>query len=215
MRVLLIYSNASTDLLPAPPIGLSYIATATAHAGHEVKFLDMLMDPHGMANLYETLNTFKPLVIGISVRNIDNLVHQRSVSHIEQLNQQIALIREHSNASIVLGGPAISIIGNGVLNKLDADFAILGEGEKSFPQLLDEIDGEKRFDRVTGLCHRDTRHNLNIQACSNQSIGSSGMENWIKWRQYQKQGATWPIQSKRGCPLSCSYCAYSCIEGSS
>lgn len=213
MRILLIYSNASTELLPAPPIGLSYVATATARAGHEVSFIDMLMDPHCMVNLHKTLSNYKPHVIGISVRNIDNLVHQRSVSHIEQLNLQIALIREHSNADIVLGGPAISIIGRDVLNKLDADFAILGEGEISFPQLLDEIEGEKRFDRVAGLCHRDTRFSLNIAASPNQSIGSSGMENWISWRQYQKQGATWPIQSKRGCPLSCNYCAYSCIEG--
>jgi radical SAM superfamily enzyme YgiQ (UPF0313 family) len=219
MRVLLIYSNSSTELLPAPPIGLSYIATATAQAGYEVKFLDMLMDPHGMANLYKILNRYQPHVIGISVRNIDNLVHQRSESHIEQLNQQIALIRKHSDARIVLGGPAISIIGSDVLNKLDADFAILGEGEKSFPQLLNEINGNKRFDQVAGLCQRDVRFNLNIPVCPisspNSTISSSGMENWIKWPQYQKQGATWPIQSKRGCPLSCSYCAYSCVEGES
>ena len=213
MRVLLIYSNTSTELLPAPPIGLSYIATATAQAGHDVKFIDMLMDPHGMTSLYETLNSYKPQVIGISVRNIDNLVHQRSESHIEQLNQQIALIREHSDTDIVLGGPAISIIGRDVLNKLDADFAILGEGEKSFPQLLNEINGEQRFDQVPGLRFCDMGSRMGTPACPNPSIGSSGMENWIKWSQYQKQGATWPIQTKRGCPLFCSYCAYSCIEG--
>ena len=41
MRVLLVYSNQSRELVPAPPVGLSYVATATRAAGHEVRLLDL------------------------------------------------------------------------------------------------------------------------------------------------------------------------------
>jgi radical SAM superfamily enzyme YgiQ (UPF0313 family) len=34
-----------------------------------------------------------------------------------------------------------------------------------------------------------------------------------QWRRYEREGGTWPIQSKRGCPLTCSYCVYPLIEG--
>jgi hypothetical protein len=34
MRVLLVYSNQSRELVPAPPVGLSYVASATEAAGH-------------------------------------------------------------------------------------------------------------------------------------------------------------------------------------
>jgi radical SAM superfamily enzyme YgiQ (UPF0313 family) len=39
------------------------------------------------------------------------------------------------------------------------------------------------------------------------------MERWIDWKIYERQGATWPIQCKRGYPLHCTYCTYPTIEG--
>src|SRR3990172_7282273 len=39
------------------------------------------------------------------------------------------------------------------------------------------------------------------------------MEEWIGWPAYEARGGTWAIQTKRGCPLTCSYCAYPAIEG--
>ena len=41
MRVLLINSNLKDDILAAPPIGLSYVASAAEAAGHEVRVLDL------------------------------------------------------------------------------------------------------------------------------------------------------------------------------
>ena len=48
MRILLVYSNQTRDLILPAPIGLSYVATATRRAGHEVRFVDLLTarDPH-------------------------------------------------------------------------------------------------------------------------------------------------------------------------
>jgi len=42
LRVLLASFNPTHDFLPAPPIGLSYVASATAGAGHDVRGLDRL-----------------------------------------------------------------------------------------------------------------------------------------------------------------------------
>jgi radical SAM superfamily enzyme YgiQ (UPF0313 family) len=39
------------------------------------------------------------------------------------------------------------------------------------------------------------------------------MQQWINWKPYQQGGGTWPIQTKRGCPMSCIYCAYPLVEG--
>jgi radical SAM superfamily enzyme YgiQ (UPF0313 family) len=39
------------------------------------------------------------------------------------------------------------------------------------------------------------------------------MEDWVAWDAYQKNGGTWSLQTKRGCPMRCSYCAYPLIEG--
>ena len=93
MRVLLVYSNQTRDLILPAPIGLSYVATATRRAGHEVRFVDLLTarDPH--AALAHALHDFRPEAVGISVRNIDNLVHQRLRSHFGELARFVRLIR--------------------------------------------------------------------------------------------------------------------------
>ena len=213
MRVLFIYSNTLTDLLPAPPIGLSYVASATADAGHEVKVMDLLMARDRDPDLRRILERFKPQVIGLSVRNIDNLVHQRLESNLDALVKQLKVIRSASDAAVVLGGPAISILGANTLKTLAADFAIIGEGEESFPRFLRELEGARRFSRVPGLCIREGERIVCVPPQAPARFGSSGMERWVDWRPYQRRGATWSIQAKRGCPLQCTYCVYGAVEG--
>jgi len=213
MRVLFIYSNQVRDLLPAPPIGLSYVATATKEAGHEVEFLDLLLTSRGLRKLRQSLKRYQPEVIGISVRNIDNVVHQRLKTHLDELGRQIAIIREESRAAIVLGGPAISILREQALQCIDADYAIVGEGEETFPQLLKALDDGEKEPNISGLCSRTKSLGAPIIPQRLAQFGSSGMERWISWRNYERLGGTWPIQCKRGCPFHCTYCTYPTIEG--
>src|SRR3989304_3726663 len=64
-----------------------------------------------------------PEVVGISVRNIDNVVLQRPAWHLAAIDEIVATLRQESRARIVLGGPAISILGAAALARGDADFA--------------------------------------------------------------------------------------------
>ena len=82
MRVMLVYSNRARIMEPAPPIGLSYVATATRRAGHEVRFLDLMISRDPMAEVKMALREFQPEVVGFSIRNIDNIIAQRVSWHI-------------------------------------------------------------------------------------------------------------------------------------
>ena len=64
MRVLLVYANKSRDLTPAPPIGLSYVASAAAASGHEVAVVDLLVAGDGESALRRALRTHRPEVVG-------------------------------------------------------------------------------------------------------------------------------------------------------
>lgn len=215
MRVLFIYSNQVRDLLPAPPIGLSYVATATVAAGHEVAFIDLLLANNGLLQLERKLRNFNPEVVAISVRNIDNVISQRLIKHFNELSNQISIIRKHSDSKIVVGGPAISILGCNVLQYMDVDFAVLGEGEETFPALLQQLTNNKNKDwNIPGICMRGHSHVATIIPLCSKKFGASGMQHWLyNWHHYERLGATWPIQCKRGCPLHCTYCTYNNIEG--
>lgn len=215
MRVLLVYSNQTRDLLPAPPIGLSYVASAAQHAGHAVHFLDLLISTNPLDDLREAVRRFQPQAIGFSVRNIDNIVHQRLARHLDDLGEMIATVRQESRAPVILGGPAISVLGPAALQLLDADFAVIGEGEVTFPLLLQAIEQDTDYSRLEGVCYRRDGKIHSTPMARLPEFSASGMQQWIDWPAYERNGGTWALQTKRGCPLHCSYCTYPTIEGRS
>lgn len=213
LRVLLVYSNRTRILEPTPPIGLSYVATATRAAGHVVRFVDLMVSRNPHADLRQALREFQPDVVGISVRNIDNVVAQCVAWHLDELDALLATVRENSPARIVLGGPAVSILGRAVLARLDADFAIVGEGELAFPELLSALSGQRDFRGLSGLCYREGDRVETNPPVRQEAFGSSGMGEWVNWRAYERAGGAWAIHTKRGCPLHCLYCNYPVMEG--
>ena len=110
MRVLLINSNLRDDFFAAAPIGLCYIASATESAGHEVKVLDLCFKARIHREIRESVKTFSPDVVGISVRNIDNCNMLYPVSYVPQIREMVRHIRQVSNAPVVLGGAGASLI---------------------------------------------------------------------------------------------------------
>lgn len=213
MRVLLVYTNRTRIMEPAPPIGLSYVATATRDAGNDVRFLDLMLSKEPFADLKSALKEFQPEVVGFSIRNIDNIIAQRCAKQFDEVRDFLNVVRENSQARIVIGGPAVSILGGSSLEQLPADFAIIGEGEISFPQLLEAMKQGKDYATINGLCYRDGGTIRSIPAIRLETFGSSGMENWVNWRRYERAGAAWAIHTKRGCPLGCIYCNYPVMEG--
>ena len=219
MRVLLIYTNQCRDVVPAPPVGLSYVASATRSAGHEVKLLDLAFAHDVLGDLITAIADFAPEVVGFSIRNIDNVIKQRFVSPIAALQQQVAVIRENARDSVgkpvplVLGGPAVSILAEKSLDVFDADYVIVGEGEKAFPALLAAIGEGSSLSCVAGLCYRQDGEVKRNRTVLLPHFTSSDMQQWISWASYKQGGGTWPVQTKRGCPMRCIYCAYPLVEG--
>lgn len=213
MRVLLTYVNPSRELLPAPPIGLAYVASATRRAGHDVRVLDLFGHRRPLDAVGDAVRAWAPAVVGISVRNIDNVVLQRAEWHLGALAPVVAVIRRESVAPVVLGGPAVSILGATALRRIDADFAVAGEGESAFPRLLSAIAAGGGYEDIPGLCYRTGPGIVANAAVPIARFGASGMEDWIDWSTYERQGGTWAIQTKRGCAFHCSYCVYPAIEG--
>jgi len=213
MRVMLVYTNRTRILEPAPPIGLSYVATATRRAGHEVRFVDLMMSRAPEAELADALRDFAPDVVGLSVRNIDNIIAQRTTWQLAEVHELLALVRRHSRARIVLGGPAVSILKRAMLERLDADFAVVGEGEVAFPRLLAALEGRDVFSDIPGLCHRVDGKIFASEPVRQEEFAGSHMEDWIHWRGYERAGGAWAVHTKRGCPLGCIYCNYPVMEG--
>ncbi|MGO9137112.1 MAG: lipid biosynthesis B12-binding/radical SAM protein [Syntrophales bacterium] len=208
MKVLLISTNTVTKPYPSYPIGLDYVANAISTL-HQVKTVDMneLKDGNALAGV---LSQFVPDVVGVSIRNVDNVDYTNVKTFIGEIRELISIIRRHSKGAIVLGGSGFTILPGELITLLDADFGVVGEGERI--QLL--LNALERNDSVSGLQGIITRNSpIEFPDPWSQPFPRGIFPGHSYTSFYLKSGGILNIQTKRGCPFKCIYCTYPHIEG--
>src|ERR1039458_7630754 len=149
MQVLFISAADEAGAMTPLPLGIACVAAATQKAGHDVQLLALPSKTEGEGRIRETIQQLCPDVIGISVRNIDDQNMNSPQFLLANIKNIVAVCRDASPASIVLGGAGYSIFPESVLAYLGADMGIQGEGEAAFPALLSWI--EDRIELLGGL----------------------------------------------------------------
>jgi radical SAM superfamily enzyme YgiQ (UPF0313 family) len=213
MKVLLISANTERINLPTFPLGLACVAQATIEAGHKVECVDLLSAGDPRKVLRNSVSTFVPEIIGISVRNIDdqNMANPRFL--LEQAREVVTWCRELSNASIVLGGAGYSLFPESALDYVGADMGIQGEGETAFPLLLRHLEKGGFPARLPGLYVRG-------QGLPGKRTFAGRLDSLplpdpalFPTAPYEGEDFWVPVQTRRGCPMRCSYCSTETIEG--
>jgi radical SAM superfamily enzyme YgiQ (UPF0313 family) len=211
MRVLFISTNRTEIGMRTLPLGLACVAAAAKQAGHEVRVLD-LMDVADLAEgISKAIGDWKPEVIGVSLRNIDDQNMTSSRSFMDESNHIIDQVKRASEAPVVLGGAGYSIFPEVALERSRADMGIWGEGELAFTLLLERMQAGQPLDSVPGLyvrgeglkAPRDFVEDLDRFPLPEDDLLSLPDGN----------GAILPVQTRRGCALACSYCSTEMIEG--
>ena len=113
-------------------------------------------------------------------------------------------IKENSSAVIILGGPEVSYRADNVLNEYDfIDFVLCGEGEVSYPKLLDVIAFNGDYSDVEGLCYR--KNGLIIKNPEPECTGTPPSP-YSKAFYDNLNGRIAYIETSRGCPYRCAFC---------
>lgn len=216
MKILLISANTEKiNILPLP-LGLICVAVAARNAGHEVKLVDLMAEAENNSartRVRNCLISFNPDVIGVSVRNIDNQDMAHPVFFLDPVKALIKDCHTVSNAPIVLGGAGFSIFPQRSLNYLGGDMGIRGEGERAFVSLLDALGRGTGLSEIPGLYNRDCSPAVKAQYAKNLDdfpLSDPGIASQCA---ADKNEIWMPFQTRRGCPMRCSYCSTPSIEG--
>src|ERR1039457_6709414 len=110
MKILLISTNRSTLPMPVMPIGACIVAHAAERAGHTVHLLDLMFTRDSLYDIESALSLRKPDVIGLSVRNIDNVDMRNPMFFLDNLQSMVTTIRSRTSAPIILGGAALGVM---------------------------------------------------------------------------------------------------------
>ena len=210
MKLLLISPN--NEYLPDPifPLGLAYIAAALKRRGVDYQILDLCFVEDIAAELANQFASYQPDLVGLSLRNLDNVSYPNYTSYLPFYKEVVDSIRRLTDSRIILGGSAFSLMPQEIFTYLDADFGIVGEGESAIIRLLDQIGLEKQTGRRLEKCIiRDCDVGVIQKLDEYPAPERSGIDNAA----YLKLGGMGNLQTKRGCPFNCIYCTYPIIEG--
>ena len=207
MNILLISPNTLTVPYPVYPIGLDYVAGSVS-AEHRVKIADLLT--MNMVELAALIAGFCPEIIGITCRNIDNTESSEPHYFLEDYRALVAWLRERSAAVIVCGGSGFTIMPREVLAALDADYGVIGEGER-FSLFVNALATGKNLTGIEGVISKSNGYHLPL-AWQGERIRNFSPEAAHR-RHYIENGGMLNLQTKRGCSFRCIYCSYPHIEG--
>jgi len=229
MKILLVQLLWQRIDKPIYPLGLVCLATALKDR-YQVLCLDENMfekngtNADSAATLLKHALKFQPDVIGLSVRNVDSVAYWELIvgeaanafSTMDHLKKIAWLLRQNlPNTVQIVGGPAFSIFAKHIMEVVpELDFGVVGEGEKTFPLLLDNL---SQPDKVPGVFFRRNGSvgqtakgaQLSFPAIANPDYDVMDIEPYVDLEQLDSIG----IQSKRGCSQLCDYCVYPLING--
>lgn len=219
MKVLLINENRYRESIIPYPLGLAYISTASRAAGHEVAGLDLMFSDDVERDIENIVAGFKPDAIGLSIRNIDNQDSRNTLFFVEGVKAIVDQLKRTTGAPVILGGAGFSTFPLECLRYLGAELGVVGEGEETFPLLLECIRSGGDPADLSGVASlKDGEETLNPpRAFAGFSSSLLPDRETFDTKPYTWKPGTVNsasnLQARRGCPMHCIYCSTRQIEG--
>lgn len=209
MRVLLSTPPGRTTEL-WPPLGLLYIASSCMKKrGDEVKVIDAFCENLSEDELLLRVTRERPDVFGM---NCSTHAFLDTISVLKRVHDTLP------ETKIVLGGFHATFAWERILEAYPfVDYLVKGEGENSFPQLLDCLERGAPPSRVDGLSYVDdgrlvSNPEVAIEDLDSLPFPERSLVRDVEYGYSHKNikltfGKFTTISSSRGCPFRCSYCS--------
>lgn len=215
VRIAFVAGNREQLPDPVVPLGVLTVMAACSRE-HERELVDLCFEDEPIAALSERLARIRPDVVALGMRNVHDNDYAATDASVAYYRSLVRATREHApRATIVVGGGGFSVLPRELLLALGADAGIAGEGESAFAGMLDVLAAGGRLIEAPGVLVRDGER---VLACSRPAppvvLDRAPVpdRSLIDRRHYGRCG-TDSVQTKRGCPLGCTYCTYPSIEG--
>ncbi|HOK41315.1 MAG TPA: radical SAM protein [bacterium] len=217
MKVLLIKPNKKSRFYCLPPLGLAYIASYLERNGIEVDIYDA----------YQKNASYKDVELQIKTKKYDVIGFECFPNDIKNVNKYIEIARKENPKIVsVIGGPFPSSAPEIALNLFNADYGIKGEGEEAMLSLCKNIDenGEiKDKENLFNLIWRKGKEIIVNKIYLEENLDKFGIPAWDKipldiypptyQGGFAKNMPVGHIETKRGCPYSCTFCAGPLVSG--
>ncbi len=191
-------------------MGMAYLAALARQAGHEAAGVEgvFLGSPKAVARRVAEL---APDVVGTSVRTQERFVGLEMIRQIR---------RALPEAFIVVGGPHFSQTAEDAMAvATEIDAVVVGEGERTFMELLERLPGREGLDQVNGLVFRNADGQVvrnpprepmpDISHLPVPAYDLFPISEYVYPMIDREATPIIGVMTSRGCPQSCVFCANS------
>lgn len=190
-----------------PPPGIGYLGAAAHQAGHDVLLLD-----GGLQTIRQIVREVRracPDLVGVTCWTIARGTVWKLCA---------ALAQAAPKAFLVVGGPHATMLPEHVFRKTSASAVVVGEGERTFEELLAALSEGRDLEHVAGLVLRGPDGSAQFTAPRGpiEDLDSVRRPYYHGFRNFSFSHydgfpplprPTAAIISSRGCVYDCSYCA--------
>ena len=197
-KVLLVQVNRSHGNIKTSHghAGLAYLAAYSIKKGYKTFVTDAMYEGIDNEEVMTRIQAVDPDVLCFTAKTPD-------IKECEKLAEKVKSI--NSSVKIIVGGAHVTGLHKRVLEECRFfDFAIYGEGDITFCELLDHLeDNGKTLSDIEGLIYRNE-----------ETIIITKPRNYMKdldslifpaWHLFP-QGSDIPLFTSRGCPFKCVFC---------
>lgn len=193
-----------------PPLNLALLAAIAERAGHEVSIIDGEAEQLTLDEMVRTAVAKKPDLIGLTATSPFFHLSKAVAEAIKQVAPTIP---------IAIGGPHITIMKEKALFPA-FDYAFVGEAEQSFPQFLAQYEQGKTIGDVAGVIYRrngqvvSTGQPADITNLDQFPFPARHLLNMSRYKLGTLRGRLpfTSIQTMRGCPWKCIFCASEALK---
>jgi anaerobic magnesium-protoporphyrin IX monomethyl ester cyclase len=184
------------------PLQFVYLAGAARAAGHDCEIFDAMSLFAGHEEIGRRLDASRPDVVAIS-----------AITATFPDALEVARAAKARGAVTVLGGVHPTFMYPEFLRDGAVDFAVLGEGERTLPELLDCLAAKDDPRKVPGLafwnCLGPVRTGPRARLAGVDGLPMAwDLLDWSPYTYYVKPGSRLgAVSSSRGCTFECAFCS--------
>ena len=214
MNICLIRPNFGSYYQITPPLSLGYLSSALKNSGYSQ--IDLIDSSLYKLNPYQTFNI-------LSQKEYEIVGIQVYTGAQNWSKEFIRLVKEsRPNINIIVGGPHITALKELALEYINADFGVIGEGEKAIVDFVRFIQGEINDPRkIDGFMFKNSGGWVSAEKPYSliENADTNPYPDWdlLQPQNYFKymEGAMMPLRgnrpapilTSRGCPYQCTFCS--------
>lgn len=194
----------------APNLAISSLA-GNIRSHHEVALADLVLKRKTLpSSIKKAIEDYQPDVVGLSAMTFQFDTARKIAAFIKRMQKEI---------KIAIGGYHATLMYEEIASSDDGepfDYIVRGEGEKTFSDMLDAIEGKRSWKDVPGLsyrCNGNFLHNPPRPLEDLETLQLPRRDARI-WSGYLFSGKELDmVETSRGCTMTCNFCSMNRMYG--